>query len=56
MEEFLGEYIINISKENLQVAVIRGKVKIDNVQLDGDLIGRQVLGSVGLSGEQNDFA
>jgi len=50
MEEFLGEYIINLAKENLQVAVLRGKLKLDNVQLDGDLIGSHVLGAVGLSG------
>jgi len=50
MEEFLGEYIINISKENLKVAVIRGKIKLENVQLDGDLIGSHVLSAVGLSG------
>ena len=50
MEEFLGEYIINIAKKNLQVAVLRGKVKLDNVQLDGDLIGSHVLGAVGLTG------
>ena len=50
MEEVLGEYIINMSKENLQVAVIRGKLKLDNVQLDGDIIGSHILGAVGLSG------
>lgn len=50
MEEFLGEYIINISKENLKVAVLRGKIKLENVQLDGDLIGSHILSAVGLSG------
>lgn len=50
MEEFLGEYIINISPENLKVAVLRGKIKLENVQLDGDLIGSHVLSAVGLSG------
>jgi len=50
MEEFLGEYIINISQENLSVAVLRGKLKLENVQLDGDLIGSHVLSAVGLSG------
>ncbi len=50
MEEILGEYIINISKENLKVAVLRGKLKLENVQLDGDLIGSHVLSTVGLSG------
>jgi len=50
MEEFLGEYILNISPENLKVAVLRGKIKLENVQLDGDLIGSHVLSAVGLSG------
>ena len=54
MEEFLGEYIINIAKQNLQVAVLRGKVKLDNVQLDGDLIGSHVLGAVGLTGKLSE--
>lgn len=50
MEDIVGEYILNISKENLKVAALRGKVKLENVQLDGDLIGSHVLGAVGLSG------
>jgi hypothetical protein len=50
MEEIIGEYILNISKENLKIAALRGKVKLENVQLDGDLIGSHVLGAVGLSG------
>ena len=50
MEEFLGEYVINVSPENLKVAVLRGKIKLENVQLDGDLIGSHVLSAVGLSG------
>eukprot|EP00978_Attheya_sp_CCMP212_P024007 scaffold74702_cov53-Attheya_sp.AAC.3 len=50
MEDWLGEYILNISKENIKVAAIRGKIKLDNVQLDGDLIGSHILGAVGLSG------
>ena len=50
MEEFLGEYILNISPENLKVAVLRGKIKLENVQLDGDLIGSHVLSAAGLSG------
>ena len=49
MEEVFGEYILNISKENLKIAAVRGKVKLENVQLDGDLIGSHVLGAVGLS-------
>lgn len=50
MEDVIGEYILNISKENLKIAALRGKVKLENVQLDGDLIGSHVLGAVGLSG------
>jgi len=50
MEEFLGEYVVNISPENLKVAVLRGKIKLENVQLDGDLIGSHVLSAIGLSG------
>ena len=46
----MGEYILNISKENMKIAAVRGKIKLDNVQLDGDLIGSHVLGAVGLSG------
>jgi hypothetical protein len=50
MEEVVGEYVLNISKENLKIAALRGKIKLDNVQLDGELIGSHVLGAVGLSG------
>jgi N-terminal region of Chorein or VPS13/Vacuolar sorting-associated protein 13, N-terminal len=49
MEETLGEYILNISKENLKIAALRGQIKLENVQLDGDLVGSHVLGVVGLS-------
>lgn len=51
MEEFLGEYILNISNENLSLGIIRGKLKLDNVQLDGDLIGGHILNAVGLQGK-----
>lgn len=50
MEETLGEYILNISRENLKIATLRGELKLENVQLDGDLVGSHVLGAVGLSG------
>lgn len=50
MEETLGEYILNISKDNLKIATLRGQLKLENVQLDGDLVGSHVLGAVGLSG------
>jgi len=50
MEEVFGEYILNMSRENLKIAALRGKIKLENVQLDGDLIGSHVLGAVGLSG------
>lgn len=50
MEDVIGEYILNISKENLKIAALKGKVKLEDVQLDGELIGSHVLGAVGLSG------
>ena len=49
MEEVLGEYILNISKENLKIAALRGQIKLENVHLDGDLVGSHILGAVGLS-------
>ena len=48
MEELFGEYILNMSKENLKIAALRGRVKLENVQLDGDMIGSHVLNAVGL--------
>ena len=50
LEEVVGEYILNIDKENLKIAALRGKIKLENVQLDGDLLGSHILGSMGLSG------
>jgi hypothetical protein len=50
MEEVFGEYILNMSKENLKIAALKGKIKLENVQLDGELIGSHVLGAVGLQG------
>ena len=50
MEDVIGEYILNIPKENIKIAALRGKIKLENVQLDGDLIGSHILGAVGLSG------
>lgn len=50
LEDLIGEYVLNISKENLKLAALKGKVKLDNVELDGDFIGSHVLGAVGLSG------
>jgi N-terminal region of Chorein or VPS13/Vacuolar sorting-associated protein 13, N-terminal len=49
VEEVFGEYILNISKDNLKIAALRGQLKLENVQLDGDLIGSHVLGVFGLS-------
>lgn len=49
MEETFGEYLLNMSTENLKIAALRGQMKLDNVQLDGDLVGSHVLGAVGLS-------
>ena len=42
--------MLNISKENLKLAALRGQIKLENVELDGDVIGSHVLGAVGLSG------
>lgn len=50
IEEVLGEYILNIDKENLKIEALRGNIKLENVQLDGDLLGSHVLGVVGLHG------
>lgn len=50
MEEVVGEYVLNMTEENVKIAALRGKIKLENVQLDGDLIGSHVLGAVGLSG------
>ena len=46
----MGEYVLNMSHDKLKIAALLGKIKLDNVQLDGDLIGSHVLGAVGLSG------
>ncbi|KAL3925552.1 MAG: hypothetical protein SGILL_000326 [Bacillariaceae sp.] len=32
------------------MAALRGKIKLENVQLDGDVLGSHILGSIGLSG------
>ena len=50
VEDLVGEYVLNISKENLKLAALRGQIKLENVELDGDVIGSYVLGAVGLSG------
>jgi Vacuolar sorting-associated protein 13, N-terminal/N-terminal region of Chorein or VPS13/Repeating coiled region of VPS13 len=50
LEEVIGEYVLNIDKENLKIAALKGKIKLENVQLDGDLLGSYILGSMGLSG------
>ena len=50
LEDLVGEYVLNISKENLKLAALRGKIKLENVEIDGDLIGSHILGAVGLSG------
>jgi Vacuolar sorting-associated protein 13, N-terminal/N-terminal region of Chorein or VPS13/Repeating coiled region of VPS13 len=50
IEEVVGEYVLNMSHDNIKIAAIRGQIKLDDVQLDGDLIGSHVLGAVGLSG------
>lgn len=50
LEEVIGEYVLNIDKENLKIAALKGKIKLENVQLDGDFLGSYILGSMGLSG------
>ena len=39
LEDLIGEYVLNISKENLKLAALKGRIKLDNVELDGDYIG-----------------
>lgn len=50
LEEVFGEYVLNISKENLRIAALRGKIKLEKVQLDGEMLGSIILGAVGLEG------
>ena len=41
---------MNISRENLRIAALRGKVKLEKVQLDGEVLGSMIMGAVGLEG------
>jgi hypothetical protein len=41
---------LNLDKDSLKIQAIRGKIKMENVQLDGDFLGGRILGSMGLSG------
>ena len=50
LEDLIGEYVLNISKENLKLAALSGKIKLDNIELDGDYIGSHVIGALGLQG------
>ena len=50
LENLLGEYVLNISKDTIKVGVVRGRIKLQDVQLDGDLIGSHISGAVGLTG------
>lgn len=50
LEEVFGEYVLNFSKENMRIAALRGKLKLENVQLDGEVLGSMMLGAVGLEG------
>jgi hypothetical protein len=50
LEDLIGEYVLNISKENLKLAALKGRIKLDNVELDGDYIGSHVIGALGLQG------
>ena len=50
MEEVFGEYILNMNKESLKIAALKGKIQLDNVNLDGELIGGHIMGALGLHG------
>ena len=50
IEDILGNYILNIDKEKIKVAALRGKITLDNVQLDGDVLSGHVFQKIGLSG------
>ena len=50
IEETLGQYVLNIDKEKIKVAALRGKITLENVQLDGDVLGGHVFQKIGLSG------
>jgi hypothetical protein len=50
LEEVFGEYVLNFSRENLRIAALRGKIRLENVQLDGEVLGSMILGTVGLAG------
>jgi len=50
IQDVIGEYVQNMSKDSLNIALVRGKITMTDVQLDGDIIGSHVLGAVGLSG------
>ena len=52
LESLIGEYVLNISKENIKMNVLRGKVKLDNVDLDGDAIASLMFSD----SDYNDFA
>jgi Vacuolar sorting-associated protein 13, N-terminal/N-terminal region of Chorein or VPS13 len=49
MEEVFGEYVLNMSKESIRIAAMKGEIKLNDVQLDGDLVGSHFFGLVGLS-------
>ena len=50
IEDVIGEYVLDLSKDSLRTNMVRGRITLENVQLDGDLIGSHVLGKLGLSG------
>lgn len=50
LEEVFGEYVLNLSKDDLKITALRGKIALENVQLDGDMIGGHILGVFGLTG------
>jgi len=50
LDDLVGEYVLNITKDNLRLAALRGNIKLENVELDGDLIGSHIFGAIGLTG------
>lgn len=50
LEDLIGEYVVNISKDKIKLAALKGKIKLEDVELDGDFIGSHILGAVGLQG------
>lgn len=48
LEEVLGEYIMNLPREQLSLAALRGTLTMENVPLDGDVLIRHMFSGMGL--------